>query len=109
MARLLQGVLPLELGDQVLPDTYNRAIRSLELSLNRFDPNETPSFLVADRDENLFETGDVIWNLTENVLQVWLGNRWENISTPETAGLSATGTLGTVQVIASGNITVEIT
>ena len=109
MARLLQGILPIEMGDQVLPDTYNRAIRSLELSLNKFDPNETPSFLAADRDENLFQKGDVIWNLTEGVLQVWLGNRWENISTPETAGLSATATLGTVLVIASGNITVEIT
>ena len=40
MARLLQGILPIEMGDQVLPDTYNRAIRSLELSLNKFDPTK---------------------------------------------------------------------
>ena len=109
MARLLQGILPIERGEQVLPDTYNRAIRSLELSLNKFDPSQTPSFLASDRDENLFEDGDIIWNLTEKVLQVWIGYRSENISTPKTAGLSATGALGTVQVIASGNITVEIT
>jgi len=108
MGKLLQGQLPISLDPQVSGDTYNRAIRSLELSLNTFNTEATPSFLAADRDLYKFQKGDVIWNITEEVLQVWLGDSWENISTPETSGLSATATLGTIQVIASGDITVEI-
>ena len=108
MGKLLQGQLPISLDPQVSGDTYNRAIRSLELSLNTFNTESTPSFLAADRDLYKFQKGDVIWNITEEVLQVWLGDSWENISTPETSGLSATATLGAIQVIASGDITVEI-
>jgi hypothetical protein len=108
VGKLLQGQLPISLDPQVSGDTYNRAIRSLELSLNTFNTEATPSFLAADRDLYKFQKGDVIWNITEEVLQVWLGDSWENISTPETSGLSATATLGTIQVIASGDITVEV-
>ena len=108
MAKLLETQLPLESGQTVRPETFNRAIRLLDLNLNKFDTNATPSFLVSTRDTGKFTKGDVIWNLDESVLQVWLGNRWENLSTPSTSGLSATATLGKIQVIASGNITVEI-
>ena len=52
--------------------------------------------------------GDIIWNTTEGVLQVYLGNIWENISTPSTSGLSATGSVGTVQVVTNGNIVVAL-
>ncbi len=48
MGKLLQGQLPISLDPQVSGDTYNRAIRSLELSLNTFNTESTPSFLVAD-------------------------------------------------------------
>ena len=108
MARLLDTRLPTAMGD-VDSDLFNRLVRILELNLQGFDPTATYQYTNTTRDQNLFSRGDIIWNLTEGVLQVWLGNRWENISTPETAGVSATATLGTVQVIASGNITVEIT
>ena len=55
-----------------------------------------------------FEAGSIIWNTTESVLQVYLGDSWQNISTPTTSGLSATANLGEIQVIASGSIVVEV-
>ncbi len=59
MGKLLQGSLPISLDQQVSGDTYNRAIRSLELSLNAFNTQATPSFLVSDRDLNKFQKEDV--------------------------------------------------
>jgi len=56
MGKLLQGSLPISLDQQVSGDTYNRAIRSLELSLNAFNTQATPSFLVSERDLNKFQT-----------------------------------------------------
>ena len=108
MARLLETRLPLAVGDEVKGETFNKLIRTLELNLDTFDTNATPAFLVANRDELKFTKGDVIWNLNENVLQVWSGTLWENISTPETSGLSCTGSVGTVQVTNGGAITVVV-
>lgn len=112
MSKLLQGRLPLISPYRqqfVDANTFNRFVRILELNLDAVDFDATPQYTSEEIDELKFPTGDVIWNLTEEVLQVWLGDRWEYISTPETSGLSATASLGTVQVIASGNITVEVT
>lgn len=111
MSKLLQGRLPLISPYRqqfVDANTFNRFVRILELSLDAVDFDATPQYTNEEIDELKFPTGEVIWNLTEEVLQVWLGDRWEHISTPSTSGLSATATLGTVQVIASGNITVEV-
>jgi hypothetical protein len=108
MARLLEGRLPLAVGKEVTIDVYNRAVRILELNLGRFDPNSTPSFIISTRDQLKFNAGDVIWNLTESVLQVWLGDYWENLSTPDTAGVSGTGALGSLQVTTNGSISVDI-
>ena len=108
MTKLLQGRLPIELEPTVRGDTFNRAVRVLELSLNRVDPDRTPVFTSDERDELKFEAGAIIWNTTESVLQVYLGNSWQNISTPSTSGLSATGSVGTVQVINNGNIVVAL-
>jgi len=111
MSRLLQGRLPLISPYRqqfVDANTFNRFVRILELSLDAVDFDATPQYTNEELDELKFPAGDVIWNLTEEVLQVWLGDSWEHISTPETSGLSATATLGTVQVIASGDITVEV-
>ena len=111
MAKLLQGRLPLVnpfTSEVVDARTYNKFVRVLELSLDAFDPNSTPQFTSADRDQRQFAAGDIIWNTTEGVLQVYLGNGWQNISTPSTSGLSATGSVGTVQVVTNGNIVVAL-
>tara|TARA_R100000152_G_C6724679_1_gene150119 strand:- start:287 stop:625 length:339 start_codon:yes stop_codon:yes gene_type:complete len=111
MSKILQGRLPLAspYTNQFLDvNTFNKFVRILELSLDAVDFDATPQYTDEEIDQLQFPTGEVIWNLTQEVLQVWLGTRWEYLSTPSTSGLSATATLGTVQVIASGNITVEI-
>jgi len=108
MSKLLQGALPFSQGETVRSETYNRSVRLLELSLGAVDPDSTPQFTSARRDELNFRAGDIIWNTTEEVLQVYLGNSWQNISTPSTSGLSATGSVGTVQVVTNGNITVAL-
>ena len=108
MSKLLQGTLPFSQGETVRSETYNRSVRLLELSLGAVDPDATPQFTSARRDELNFRAGDIIWNTTEEVLQVYLGNSWQNISTLSTSGLSATGSVGTVQVVTNGNITVAL-
>ncbi len=111
MARLLQSRLPYynpyysQVVDAI---SFNRFVRVLELNLDAFDPSATPQFTSADRDQRQFAAGDIIWNTTEGVLQVYLGNVWQNISTPSTSGLSATGSVGTVQVVTNGNIVVAL-
>ena len=108
MSKLLQGSLPFSQGETVRSETYNRSVRLLELSLGAVDPDATPQFTSTRRDELSFQAGDIIWNTTEGVLQVYLGDSWQNISTPTTSGLSATAGLGEIQVIASGSIVVEV-
>ena len=108
MSKLLQGTLPFSQGETVRSETYNKSVRLLELSLGAVDPDATPQFTSARRDELNFQAGSIIWNTTEGVLQVYLGNVWQNISTPDTSGLSATGSVGTVQVVTNGNITVAL-
>ena len=108
MSKLLQGTLPFSPGETVRSEIYNKSVRLLELSLGAVDPDATPQFTSARRDELSFQAGDIIWNTTEGVLQVYLGDSWQNISTPTTSGLSATASLGEIQVIASGSIVVEV-
>ena len=108
MSKLLQGTLPFSQGETVRSETYNKSVRLLELSLGAVDPEATPQFTSTKRDELNFKAGSIIWNTTEGVLQVYLGNVWQNISTPSTSGLSATGSVGTVQVINNGNIVVAL-
>lgn len=108
--RLLQGRLPYSyVGPSVPTSVYNKAIRLLEINLNAFNPVNTPAFTSANRDLFQFTSGDVIWNLTENVLQMWDGYKWVNITTPEpNKGLQAQGEIGTVQIILDGSLTVEV-
>ena len=109
MSKLLQGRLPLSINETTVnANTYNRTIRLIELSLDSFDPDVTPQFTSEKRDTLKFTTGTIIWNTTEEVLQVYLGNSWQDISTPSTSGLSATGSVGTVQVVTNGNIVVAL-
>ena len=108
MAKVLSGRLPLVNQDPVDSGSFNRAMRLLELSLGAFDPTATPQYTSSNRDELSFAVGDIIWNTTEGVLQVYLGNSWQNISTSSTSGLSASGSVGTVQVVTNGNIVVAL-
>jgi len=110
IGRLLQTRLPYSyVGPSVPTNIYNRAMRLLELNLNAFNPINTPAFTSATRDLYLFTNGDLIWNLTENVLQIWTGKEWYNITTPDpSSGLQAEGGVGTVQVITGGSLVVEV-
>mgnify|MGYP003109980134 FL=1 len=108
MGKILAGRLPQAVTSTVEAPTFNRAMRLLELNVGNFDPDRTPQYTSAERDTLSFEKGDVIWNTTENVLQVYLGNSWQNISTPSTSGVSATGSIGTVSVATNGNVVVSL-
>ena len=109
MSKLLQGRLPFSVGESVPTDTYNKAVRLLEISLDSFDPDATPQFTAARSDALQFRAGASIWNLSEGVLQVYTGNVWQNISSPSTSGLSATGSIGNVSVSTNGSVVVDIT
>ena len=108
MARLLETRLPLATEPEVHKEIFNKLIRVLELNLGAYDTNATPAFITSTRDKIKFNNGDVIWNLNESVLQVWETDRWENISTPKTAGVSGTGAIGTLQVTTAGSLDVAI-
>ena len=109
MSKLLQGRLPfVQNGQMVDGPTFNRTVRLLEISLDAFDPDTTPQFTSSKRDELKFNAGDIIWNTTEEVLQVYLGNSWQNISTPSTSGVSATGSIGVISVVTNGNVVVSL-
>ena len=107
MARLLETRLPLANG-RVEPELYNRMVRILELSFEGFDPTATYQYTNTTRDQNLFNRGDIIWNLTELALQVYDGAEWQALYAPSGKGVGATGELGTITVQASGSTTVYI-
>ena len=108
MAKILNTALPFANSETVGKDIFNKAIRLIELNLNAYDPSATPQFTNQSISELQFNSGDVIWNLSINALQVFNGTEFYDISTPPTAGLSATPSVGTVQVITNGSITVEV-
>ena len=63
MAKLLETKLPVAMGE-LSPETFNRLVRVLELSLNRVDIDSTLSVNETQRNINKFQAGDLIWNLT---------------------------------------------
>ena len=108
MAKILNTILPFANSETVGKDIFNKAIRLIELNLNAYDPSATPQFTNQSISELQFNSGDIIWNLSINALKVFNGTEFYDISTPPTAGLSATPSVGTVQVITNGSITVEV-
>jgi hypothetical protein len=108
MGKLLQNRLPLAMGQEVTPDTFNRAVRVLELNLNAFDTTATPQYNDSQINQLAFQTGDVIWNTSGEVLQVYTGSKFEDLSTGNRKGISATGEVGSVQVITGGSLIVEV-
>ena len=108
MAKLLNTSLPLAINE-VTPDLFNRLIRILEINLGQFDPNRTPRFNATEIAELNFLQGDVIFNTSKEVLQVYNGNDFINLTIDANEkGLKATTSLGFVSVKTSGNISVNI-
>jgi len=111
MTKLLKGTLPFVNGPQVSPDIFNKSMRALELSLTTFDPDKTPSFNRSDRDELQFQSGDIIWNTSLSLLQVYDGSNWISLSQElpyTTDPLEATGEIGAVQVVTNGTVVVTV-
>tara|TARA_Y100000593_G_C4157872_1_gene260468 strand:- start:52 stop:381 length:330 start_codon:yes stop_codon:yes gene_type:complete len=108
VAKLLPSRLPIAL-EEVTPETFNKLVRILEINLGQFDPNRTPEFNATEIAELNFLQGDVIFNTTKEVLQVYNGNDFINLTTDANEkGLKATTSLGFVSVKTSGNISVNI-
>tara|TARA_R100001079_G_C4353717_1_gene112082 strand:- start:6 stop:350 length:345 start_codon:yes stop_codon:yes gene_type:complete len=112
MSKVLQGRLPfVNANNPVDGQTFNRTVRLLELSLDSLDPDSTPLFTRKQRDELKFNRGDLIWNTSVNVLQVYDGDNWITLSEElpfTTDPLEATTIVGSVQVITNGNIVVSV-
>jgi hypothetical protein len=108
MAKLLPTRLPIAL-QEVTPETFNKLVRILEINLGQFDPNRTPRFNATEIAELNFLQGDVIFNTSKEVLQVYNGNDFINLTIDANEkGLKATTSLGFVSVKTSGNISVNI-
>jgi len=79
--------------------------------LDSLDPDATPLFTRTQRDELKFNRGDLIWNTSINVLQVYDGDNWISLSEAlpfTTDPLEATASVGSVQVITNGDIVVSV-
>jgi hypothetical protein len=92
MAKLLPTRLPIATGDQVSVEIFNRLVRILEINLGGFDPTE--------RDTAQLEAGTLIFNTTTEVLQMFDGTQFIDLTSHRTypTGLSATSSLGSVTV-----------
>ena len=82
MSKLIATRLPIESNDFVKRDIYNRLVRILEINLGAFDPDSTPQYNDEKISTLAFSTGDVIWNTSIGVLQVYTGARWIQLHTP---------------------------
>ena len=101
MAKLLETKLPVAIGE-ISPETFNRLVRVLELSLNRVDIDSTLSVNETQRNDNKFQAGDVIWNLSTSQLQVWTGAIWIDIYAGTERGVEGVSGLGKLSVSTNG-------
>tara|TARA_R100000544_G_C2221051_1_gene57580 strand:+ start:630 stop:956 length:327 start_codon:yes stop_codon:yes gene_type:complete len=107
MAKILETKLPIAIGE-ISPETFNRLVRVLELSLNKVDIDGTNTVNFKERDENLFNDGDIIWNKESEQLQLWVGNKWVNIYTGTEQGVEGAAFLGKITVSTNGATTISI-
>jgi|TARA_R100000482_G_C5115527_1_gene142841 hypothetical protein len=107
MAKLLETKLPIAIGD-ISPETFNRLVRVLELSLNKVDIDSTLSVNETQRNENKFQQGDIIWNLTAQELQLWNGKEWIVLYERREFGVEAVTSLGKVTVSTNGATSIQI-
>ena len=100
MSKLLPTQLPLAQGEYVSADLFNRLVRILELNLGAVDPDNTLQLSTTQRDQLNFNIGTLIFNTTTEVLQVWDGYAFIDLTSHRTylTGLSATGSVGSVTV-----------
>jgi hypothetical protein len=107
MAKILETRLPIAMGE-LSPETFNRLVRVLELSLNKVDVDSTLSVNETQRNENKFQTGDLIWNLTTNQLQLWNGKQWVDLYVGTERGVEGVSGLGELSVATNGATTIKI-
>ena len=107
MSKILETKLPIAIGE-LSPDTFNRLVRVLELSLGKVDIGATPSFNETQRNENQFNKGDLIWNLATNQLQLWTGEQWVDIYIGTENGVEGVASLGKISISTNGSTTVPI-
>ena len=98
MSKLLPTQLPLAQGEYVSADLFNRLVRILEINLGAVDPDNTLQLSTTERDQLNFNAGTLIFNTTTEVLQVFDGTEFIDLTTHRTylTGLSATTGLGSV-------------
>ena len=108
MAKLLNTRLPLAVNDVDAP-VFNRLVRILELNLDQFDPNSTRQCTDSQIGILNFNAGDVIWNSSVGVLQVYTGNKWIDLHTPvDPHGFEASAELGNIDIKTNGDITITL-
>ena len=108
MAKLLETRLPVA-TDTVTALTYNKLVRILELNLGSINIDSTPHYNDQDLSILNFNEGDIIWNTSIGVLQVYLGNEFLNLHTPSAPkGFSMDGAVGAVSVKTNGDIVINI-
>ena len=87
MAKLLETRLPLALTE-VDANIFNRLVKISTFAFN---------------------AGDVIWNTSIGVLQVYTGNSWLQLQTPVSPhGYQANAQLGVVSIKTNGDITLTL-
>ena len=107
MAKILETRLPVAIGE-LSPETFNRLVRVLELSLNKVDVDATLSVNETQRNKNKFTAGDLIWNLSTNQLQLWNGKQWGNLYVGTERGVEGVTGLGELSVSTIGATTIKI-
>ena len=100
MSKLLPTQLPIAVGDTVTVELFNRLVRILEINLGAVDPDKTIQLSTTERDSLSFNRGTLIFNTTNEVLQVFDGTEFIDLTSHRTylTGLSATGSVGSVSV-----------
>jgi|TARA_R110002020_G_scaffold360292_1_gene572946 hypothetical protein len=107
MAKILETKLPFASGE-LSSETFNRLVRVLELSLGKVDIDSTNSVNETQRNENKFQDGDIIWNLSTSQIQLWNGKQWVDIYTGTEKGVQGTSGLGKLTVSTNGAMEVPI-
>ena len=108
MGKLLESRLPLAITD-VDANIFNRLVRILEINLGKFDPSSTPQFNDSSITTLGFNAGDVIWNTSIGVLQVYTGTRWIQLHTPvNPQGYELQAYVGSVTIKTAGDTTINL-
>tara|TARA_R100001244_G_scaffold77074_1_gene61108 strand:+ start:134 stop:505 length:372 start_codon:yes stop_codon:yes gene_type:complete len=110
MSKLLETRLPVESNEFARKEIFNRLVRILEINLGSFDPNSTPQFNDQQINTLAFQQGDVIWNTSIGVLQIYTGAKWIQLHTPANPqGYELQASLGSVSIQTNGDVTVNLT